>query len=52
VDVYGARGGALTAIGASVRSEAHPGGAGQAVTLRIDEGPGAWGDARLVAPLR
>lgn len=52
VDVYGAREGALTAVGASVQSEAHPGGAGQALTLRIGQGPGAWGEARVVAPLR
>jgi glycogen debranching enzyme len=52
VDVYGARGGALTAIGASVQSEPHAGGAGQAVAVRIDRGPGVWGEARVVAPVR
>ena len=51
IDVHGARAGSVSATGAVLRPVPQSGSDAQTVALRIDDGAGEWGEARIVAPM-
>lgn len=52
VDVHGARAGSVSASGGTVRQVSQPARAVQTIALRIAEGAGDWGEARLMVESR